>query len=102
MVGLKDMAAGQLFSYRNQVCKQPVRARYACRQLPEEGKRSVDVPAFAILSYEQGTLAGRLSRIIHGKQGSVLGVPGGGEVEAALLHPAREILLGELVGRVKY
>ena len=73
---------------RQQVREQPVGAGHARRQLPEEAQAGVHVGPLPDRGHQQSALQRRLARIVHLEQRPVLRVPGAGEVEPALLHPA--------------
>src|SRR6185295_14223130 len=74
-----------------EVGEQPVGARHAGGQLPEERQSRVDVAAVAVLRDQQATEQGTLAGIGAAEDGRVLLAPALGVIEAALLHPAVEV-----------
>src|SRR5579864_6331894 len=91
-----------LMANTQQVDVESNRPGYSEGQLPEEGIAGVDVPALTVLRDEQPALLRRLAGIVAGEQGRKMRVPLVHEVQAAFLHPAVEILLGDRIGVVKY
>ena len=85
-----------------QIHEQPNRPGHTCRQLAIKRISAVNVGAFAILRDQQATLLVGLVRIVARDQRLKMIVPGGHEVQAALLHPARKIFLRNLIGVAQY
>ena len=86
---------------REEVGEEAVCAGDSCRQLPEEGEAGVDEAALAHRGNEQTTLAVGFARIVHGQERRVVRIPRVGKVEAALLHPAVEVVDPDAVGRLE-
>src|SRR4051812_10860102 len=76
---------------RHQVREQAVGSRHASGQLAEEGQARVDERALAVPGGQEGAGQRLLAGIVHGQHRLVLRIPLAGEVQAALLNPAREV-----------
>src|SRR5256885_15564652 len=74
-----------------------ISAGHAGRQLAEPGVRSEDVHALAVARIERAARQRLFARIVRLEDRLILLVPFRGEVESALLHPALEIPLGNLI-----
>ncbi len=81
--------------------EQAVRSGNTFRQLPEEGKPRVNVRPFSVMRVDEPAIQLRLARIAHGQQRRVFRIELRPEIEPALLHPALEIILRNLVGTVQ-
>src|SRR5215813_4506908 len=84
-----------------QVHEQSDRPRHARWQLPEEGISRVDVSALAILRHQQPALLVRFGGIVAREQWLKVIVPFVHVVQTALLNPAVEIFLRNLVWIMK-
>src|SRR5204863_6794572 len=71
------------------------------RQLAEESKSRVDVSALAEMRIYKPAVEFRLAGIMHAQERSVLGVEFRPEIKATLLHPALEVVLGNLVRMIE-
>ena len=89
-------------SYAQQVHVETNGAGDAEGQLPEERISGVDVIALAILGQQQSTFLRLLAGIVRGQERRVVLVPLVHEVQAALLHPAIEVAVGDRVGIMKH
>src|ERR1700735_2424539 len=85
----------------DQIDKQPHCPRNSSRQLPEEIISAVDISPLAKLCDQQPAFLLRLTRIVRLQQGRKLWRPRRHEVEPALLHPAVEISLRDLIRIMK-
>src|SRR5271165_547998 len=90
-----------LMAHAQQIHIKADRSGHAERQLPEERVSGIDVVALAVLRHQQAAFLWLLVRIIRGKQRRVVRVPLVDEVEPTLLHPALEVMQGNLVGIVQ-
>src|SRR5947208_7824934 len=77
---------------RQQVRKQPIRARDPRRQLPEEAQPGIPVPALAHRRDEQSTLERQLAGIVQLDERRVGGIPIVREIQSPLLHPATPVV----------
>src|ERR1700732_4836448 len=89
-------------SCAQQVHIQPRCPRNSRRQLPEKCIASVDVDSFAIPRLQQSTFLRAFSRIMGPQKRLEMSVPLIHEVETAFLYPAIEIVLSNLVGKMKH
>src|ERR1700687_2511015 len=84
-----------------QIDEQAVRSRNAFRQLPEESESRVNICSSSIARINEPTVQLRFACIAHGQQRRVFRIELRPEIESALLHPALEIILRNLVGTVQ-
>src|SRR5947209_5908678 len=90
-----------LASVTNHVCEDAVCAGDACTELPVPHHACVDIVAATVISREQSAAQSGFARIIHRERRAVMRVPRLRVIKPALLNPASEITLRNLVRKVQ-
>src|SRR6266478_905603 len=84
-----------------QVDEQTVGSGNAFRQLTEESQPRVNIRAFAHARIDEGTVEFRLTWIVHRQKWNVFRIELRPEIKPALLYPALEVALADLIGAVQ-
>src|SRR6266481_7934198 len=81
--------------------EEAVRSGNTFGQLTEESEPRVNVSSFAIPRVDEPAIQLGLARIVHGQERRVFRIELRPEIESALLHPAVEIILSDLVRTIQ-